>query len=278
MMGYRLTAGRMFAADETNAAVLTPAASRAMFKTGQKIVGERIPAGPKGTMSDVWHDGLRVVGIVRAGKVQEANALGDFIAAVPVAFMPYRVPLPATSDRTRKATLLLQHPPAAPPSPNMLDRLLAQAAISGISAKSVSLRAEIRHRLGQHFFASAGTLLVGAAVLIAAFLGALGTMRFICQKRLPEIGVRLALGAREEQLAWLLSRQELLFPAALALLWILLCVLSAAVLDAMGLVSPVDAGIGLGASLLVLAGLALGFVVGLLGPLRSAPMQALRAE
>lgn len=275
MMGYRLEAGRAYADAEQNAVLLTGQASDTMFKGYRTVVGEIVPGKSKASEHDLWHNNLRVAGVVGGGRVADANTLGSLTGNIPVAFVPYRDIVP---DGTYEATILLRkRDPDGPPLP-MLERLLSQSAIPGLRGQTSVLQQEVRQRLARHFIASLGTLVVGLVVLLSACVGALGSIKFNCQRRIAEIGVRLALGAKERQILVLLARQELMLPAALALLWWLSCAAASPLMAALGRSSPLDWQSGLAAAAIVLATLLAGFLAGVSAPVRKAPMDALRSE
>lgn len=275
MMGYRLEAGRAYSDGEDNAVLLTGQAGDAMFKGYRTIVGEVVPGKSKASDDDLWHNNLRVAGVVGAGRVTDANSLGSLTGNLPVAFVPYRDVVP---DGTHQGTILIRKQDREGAPLPALEPLLAQSSVPGLRGHSVALQREVRQRLAHHFIASLGTLVIGLVVLLSACVGALGSIRFNCQRRIAEIGMRLALGARDRQLVALLARQELMLPTILALVWWLSCALSAPLMAALGKSSPLDWRNGLAAAAIVLATLLAGFLIGVAGPLRKSPMEALRSD
>lgn len=95
---------------------------------------------------------------------------------------------------------------------------------------------------------------------------------------LGEIGVRLALGARQHQIVGLLIRQELLLPVVVVVAWWFLYGIVDAIFGSVMARSPLSNSGGLAAALVVSVTLCLGSIFGFLGPLRRPPMDALRAE
>lgn len=72
-----------------------------------------------------------------------------------------------------------------------------------------TLDAVVAGSLDQRRFQTALIVILGAAGLILAGLGLYGVVSYEITKRTTEIGIRIALGARQGAIQWLVGRQAL---------------------------------------------------------------------
>lgn len=219
LLGYRMIEGRVFAAGEEDVVVLTPESARAIFGRSDRVSTELVPGSARVGRDDLWHNWLRVVGVVAAGRVGSATVASDPFTQMPVAFLPYRQPPALPVERSRSLYLLVRHRPGSPLPAARLDGILGADDSLLVRTEAKELLLEARERLMGHLIASLGTLLLGAAVLASAALGTLGIVGMLLAARGAEVGVRLAVGGEESRIAWWLARRELSSPLFLVLAW-----------------------------------------------------------
>lgn len=278
MLGYRLAEGRAFSSEEENAVLLTPESVQAIFGERDRVSGELVPGAARTGPEDIWHNWLRIAGVVEAGRVTSATAAKFQIAQVPVAFLPYRQPPALPADRSRSVYVLIHHRPGSRVSTAQLDGVLGTD--DGLLARTQMqvLSQEARKRLIGHLVASLGTVLLGIGVLVSAALGTLGIVSMLLAARRAEVGVRLAIGGDEPRIARWLARRELTLPCFAVLGWWGFVSLADAISGLAGISLPFTPSNGLTAGVAVLAALLAGFLLALRGLFADSPMDALRSE
>lgn len=278
MLGYRLAEGRMFSADEENVALLTPESAQAIFGRLERVSGELVPGAARTGPEDIWHNWLRIAGVVEAGRLTSVTATKFRIAQVPVAFLPYRQPPALPAHRSRSVYVLIHHRPGGRVSAAQLDGVLGADDGLLVRTQTQVLSREARRRLIGHLVASLGTVLLRIGVLASAALGTLGIVGMLLAARRAEVGVRLAVGGDESRIARWLARRELTSPCFAVLAWWGLMALGEAVSALAGVSLPFTLWNGLIAGVSVLAALAAGFLLALRGLFAHSPMEALRSE
>ncbi len=276
ILGYRLRAGRVLESTDRNAVVLTPEARRALFE-GDDGVGELVPAMPAADAADTWHGGLKVVGIVDAGRVFDAVSGANPLASIanPVVFLPWSRDPARGGAADPLPVVVLRHRPGAPPDPEALQGALDAAVGTAFKGQVQNLGVEVRRRLRRHLLAAGIALALGLMVVLSAGLGALGTMRLIAETRRADLAVRLAMGAWPGRLAREMLRAELFWPALLAVGWVPLGLLLGSFLGQMGVDWP-GPGAVVGSAVAVLLVLTLGLYAGLARTLKQSPLETLR--
>ncbi len=155
------------------------------------------------------------------GVAKDAHYRGVRDEVPPVAYLPYAWRPIGDSRmvfaiRTRVGPLSLA---------SAVRRAVASVDATLPIAELRTERDQIDRSLGaERMFATLATTF-GAIALILAAVGIYGVMAFSVARRTPEIGIRMALGARPEDVQWLVLRQSLF----LALLGILVGIPSALV-------------------------------------------------
>ena len=191
LMGVRFVQGRDLEAGERNAVVVNQAFAQ-RFWSGQNAVGRRVgrPVGPPRPGSDSpdlqWST---VVGVVEDGHFVSFRE-----AAIPVVFRSMEdVYFPravfhirgVSADAARRAIERMD--PGVP---------VARVATMSETVDTALLPARI---------AAFVSGLVGAVGLALACIGLFGTLSYVVAQRAPEIGLRVALGARALQIVRLVA-------------------------------------------------------------------------
>ena len=191
LMGVRFVQGRDLEAGERNAVVVNQAFAR-RFWSGQNAVGRRVgsPVGPPPPGSD--SPDLRWSTVV--GVVEDAHFVSFREAAIPVVFRSMEdVYFPraafhmrgVSADATRRAIGRMD--PGVP---------VVRVATMSETVDTALLPARI---------AAFVSGLVGAVGLALACIGLFGTLSYVVAQRAPEIGLRVALGARALQIIRLVA-------------------------------------------------------------------------
>ncbi len=184
VMGIPVLTGRGFTARDDDKApkvvVINSAAARKYFP-GENPVGRRYGSSPEENAT------LEIVGVVRDTKY---NSVRD--EAPPTMYVPYR--------QTRGGGVLLEVRTAGDPvsSMNMI-RDTVRRIDSNLPIMDMWTQMEQIERrfLQEKLFAQANAFFGGLAVVLAA-VGLFGLMSYSVARRTNEIGIRMALGARTQ--------------------------------------------------------------------------------
>jgi putative ABC transport system permease protein len=267
-LGIRLFAGRSFVNQDStrNVAVVSRLTAERVWP-GEEPVGKRFRLGPQ--TSELFKTVFEVVGVV--GDVRGASLTSTFAETV---YLPDWQDLSFINNwsflaRTRDAGLVV------PQMRAVLRRLDQELPIPAFR----TLDAIVAGSLDQRRFQTALIVILGAAGLILAGLGLYGVVSYEITKRTTEIGIRIALGARQGVIQWLVVRQ------ALGPLVVGLLLGTAASIGAQRVVAGLLFGVRVGDPVTtagVLAMLATITLAACYGPARRAtaidPVRALRAE
>jgi predicted permease len=196
VVGIPLKLGRGFSESENNAkapkvAIINEAAVKKYFSDGNPI-GRRFGSSPETTGQ------FEVVGIVRDAKY---DSVRDEVP--PTVYVPYRqsrMGTPTIAVRTAGDPLTFVG--AIRETVRSIDPNLPMVDVS-TQMEQVEKRFE-----QEKVFAQAYTLF-GALALILAAVGLYGVMSYNVARRTNEIGIRLALGARREQVLGATMRESL---------------------------------------------------------------------
>jgi predicted permease len=138
---------------------------------------------------------------------------------------------------------------------------------------------QIRRSLRQELLFARLAVLLGGVTLVLSGVGLYGLLAYAVTRRTPEIGVRMALGARRGQVGWMILRQSLVLVAIGLAVGIPAAYLSSHLIESLlfGLEPRDPRAIAIAAAVMVVVALTAAFV-----PARRAsrvdPLVALRAE
>jgi putative ABC transport system permease protein len=266
-MGVPLKAGRDFTDGDrrgaTMVAVINESLARASFP-GKDPIGMRIQCG-----LDVL-DFMTIVGVVG-----DVRTWGPNLPAQAEIYMPYEQhPGPATALRIVARTA------AADPlalTDTMRRKISARNPDVPVKASTMELTLDTASATPR--FQTFLLVVFAGVALVLALAGVYGVMAYTVSQRVPEIGVRIALGATPEDIRTLIFGQGAKLAAAGLLIGVALALLSGKLLQGLLFnVTPRDPLI-LGA---VTAAVALATMAACYIPMRRAvrvdPMVALRAE
>ena len=142
---------------------------------------------------------FHIISVVKDGRY---NTLRDETSAV--IFVPY-----ASSGRNRMTYVVRMAGPEPPARhlPSLLNEVRAVDPL--VPVEGDTLDAVVARSLGQERLLATIAAFFGLAALLLMSLGLYGVMAFWVTARTPEIGVRLALGARRPQVVWGVVRRPL---------------------------------------------------------------------
>ena len=191
LMGVRFVQGRDLEAGERNAVVVNQAFAR-RFWSGQNAVGRRVgrPVGPPPPGSDSpelqWST---VVGVVEDGHFVSFRE-----AAIPVVFRSMEdVYSPQVTFHMRGVS--------ADAARRAIGRMDPGVPVASVATMSETVDTALLPARIAAFMSG----LVGAVGLALACIGLFGTLSYVVAQRAPEIGLRVALGARALQIVRLVA-------------------------------------------------------------------------
>ena len=187
LMGVRFVQGRDLEAGERNAVVVNQAFAR-RFWSGQNAVGRRVGPPPPGSDSPElqWST---VVGVVEDGHFVSFRE-----AAIPVVFRSMEdVYSPQVTFHMRGVS--------ADAARRAIGRMDPGVPVASVATMSETVDTALLPARIAAFMSG----LVGAVGLALACIGLFGTLSYVVAQRAPEIGLRVALGARALQIVRLVA-------------------------------------------------------------------------
>ena len=187
LMGVRFVQGRDLEAGERNAVVVNQAFAR-RFWSGQNAVGRRVGPPPPGSDSPdlQWST---VVGVVEDGHFVSFRE-----AAIPVVFRSMEdVYSPRVTFHMRGVS--------ADAARRAIGRMDPGVPVASVATMSETVDTALLPARIAAFMSG----LVGAVGLALACIGLFGTLSYVVAQRAPEIGLRVALGARALQIVRLVA-------------------------------------------------------------------------
>jgi len=218
VLGVPLLAGRTFDEHEVAAASDPIVINRVMaqrYFEGTNAIGRRVRFLPRNrdAAPSPWRTIIGVSGPLLQGEATEAFRS-------PVVYLPFPSTTPGTASLIVRSSL----PPASVMSAvrNEVRKIDIDQPVLAIQTLTETFAEE---RIVYRIFATLFAVLAAIALLLSA-VGVHGVMAYAVAQRRHEIGVRLTIGARPDQIAWVFLRRGLLqlaaglaigLPAALAL-------------------------------------------------------------
>lgn len=201
-VGVELIAGRDFRSDELFAeqgdvVIVSEAAAARMFPGGDAL-GRIVDLGYREP------DLREIVGIVRDARVNTVKEAEDGLV-----FQPLGVPWSPT-----RATLYVRGQGDRIPDPGALHRLLTELDPALPFYDMQPLTRRVAGTLTMERVLARLTAVFAALALVLAAVGLYGMMAIAVQSRVREMGIRLALGARPQQVRHMVLRRGLLLTVA----------------------------------------------------------------
>ena len=195
-MGIPLLNGREFSEADTSTspkvAIVNEAMARRFF-AGRNPIGLHFGFGGG---KDVKLD-TEIVGIVKNSKNTDAKA-----TARPFVFLPY-----AQSGHAGNATFYVRTN-QDPASLTVTARNLIQAMDSNLPVYGVkTLTTQLDELLFTDRLVTVFSLCLGLLASLLAAVGLYGVMAYVVARRTREIGIRMALGATQKNVAWMILRE-----------------------------------------------------------------------
>ncbi len=203
VMGVPLLEGRSLTATDSANAPLVLVANQAFvrrFFPGSSPLGHRISTIQPDPHDPGWAE---IVGVV--GDIRQTGLDQDVMPTLYLNFAQERL---ATSLRRANLLIRVSHDPAS--LVTLLEKLVALLDRDQPVFDAKTMEQRLADSLGSRRFAAS---LTGGFALIAAFLasiGVYGVMSYFVTLRTSEIGIRLALGARRDQVLGLILREGVL--------------------------------------------------------------------
>jgi predicted permease len=228
VMGVPLLRGRSFARADTADSPLVVVVSETMaerFWKNLNVVGERIMLGRRGEAVPA-----EVIGVARDTKVRSFHE-----SPHPYIYLPFAQRYTPWMSVVARANV----PPAG--LPETFRRELHALDVNIPLLESKTMAEHLGLALYLPSMLSALLMLFGALTLMLASIGLYSVVAFLVAQRNREMGIRVALGAGEKQVVWMILREGIVL--ILAGIAVGLIVSAAAIKPLSGLligVSPVD--------------------------------------
>ena len=267
--GHRLRGRPIDTRDQASTApvaVVSESFARRYFGDAGTAIGQRFATG-RGE-SAITHE---IVGVARDVRYQDLRTTSERLIYVPwfqardVRLTPFEFIIRTEGNPANWINMTRSE----------MQRLRPDAPILAIRTMTGMINGRL---LRERLLATLGSFFAIVAVTLAA-VGAYGLLAYVVARRVPEIGVRLALGARPSEMMWMTLRENLLLAVVGSTIGIAIGAAGLRALDGLLFgVSPTDTvNLASAALILVLVSLAAAVV-----PARRAasvdPLVALRCE
>jgi len=197
-LGIAMEKGRAFtSADRANSArvaVLNQTAARFYFG-GEDPLGKRITFGNQRTPGP-----YEIVGVARDTRYEQLR-----VAAERMVYLSVEQPL----DRLHSLTLIVRSSPDPRGLAGMVRREIAQEMPGSFVTDVVTVAQQVDDSLVQERLVSMLASFFGILALLLAAIGLYGVMAYSVAARTREIGIRIAVGAPQGSVLWLVLRETL---------------------------------------------------------------------
>jgi predicted permease len=266
--GIRLLAGRVFTprdrAGSLRVAILNETAARAFF-------GPETPLGRKVNFPGQYvEDEFEIVGVVADTRYRDLRT--------PDQRMAY-LPLEQAIDPITEAVVAVRGPGDVTRLAASIRAITAETVPSGLVTGIATMEQQVEMSLVRERMLALLAAFFAALALILACIGLYGVMAYRVARRTREIGIRIAVGARQQTVVWMMVRETLLLVTIGAALGTLASLAANRYIagQLFGVTPRDPVAIGLALSVLGIVTMVAGYV-----PARQAsridPVRALRAE
>ena len=198
-IGVRLLAGRLFTprdqAGSLRVAILNETAARAFFGT-ESPLGRRIHF-PRQRVEDPFE----IVGIVADARYQNLRTPDE-----PMVYLPLEQaidPITSAIVFVRGAGDVMRLIPSIRAS-------VAEAVPGGFASAITTIEQQVNMSLVRERMLAFLATFFAALALLLACIGLYGVMAYRVARRTREIGIRLAIGARQQSVVWMMVRETVL--------------------------------------------------------------------
>jgi len=188
--------GRLDREGAVRTCIITEATASAFF-AGQDPIGHRISIGKATSRQNV-----QIVGVVRDAKYQRLQEAGRRIA-----YLPYGQSLDFANNYNLVAEVRGSIDTAALAEPV---RLALANLDPELIVRTETLVNRLRESLVTERVVSIVSVFLGVAALLLAAVGLYGLVAYSVTRRTSEIGVRIALGATQKGIVWMIVHDSLL--------------------------------------------------------------------
>jgi hypothetical protein len=271
-------AGRGIGVQDTSTApavaVVNQAFTRAFFKPGENPIGQHFGNSEKGAGD--WE----IVGIVEDTAYQSATWKDHRMYFVPLAQRPRSATYSIDEDENMYAgAIVVETSRPIPQMEEVARRTLAEINPNLSVVRFQTFSAQIAEQFGQARTLSQLTMLFGGLALLLATLGLYGVTAYGVARRTPEIGIRMAMGAKRGSVTGMVMRDAMLQAAVGLAIGVPAAVLCVRYVESqLYEIKSIDASVLAGAVLTLLTA---ALLAGLIPARRAAsidPARALRTE
>ena len=203
-IGTPLLSGREFSEHDGDRSVciLNKAAAHLLFEQ-QSPIGEPLHASQMGYHSDISGTECRVIGVVEDARY---SSLRD--PAPPMIFFPAGVSTVSGGGLANNLTFCIRSQRRSSATDGYRAALARFAPSTGYMAFS-TLEEQVDRSIGSERLIAQLSATFAAIALLLSSVGLFGMLTLQVQRRLPEMGLRIALGASRQHILWLVLRSTL---------------------------------------------------------------------